>query len=145
MLEAVSPFTAFNPPSAPRPDLKELTTSLNPLRGHVSAIHAAALFHLFSEEQQLHLARALAGLLSPEPGSIIFGEHVTQPVTGRHRMSDDKLDTMFTYNPESWESLWKGIFEEGTVRVETVMREVSKPDFTRVDHFYRLSWSVTRL
>ena len=35
-------------------------TSLNPLRGHVSAIHASSFFHLFGEAEQLHLARALA-------------------------------------------------------------------------------------
>jgi len=39
-------------------------------------MYASLLFHLFSEEKQLHLLRALAGLLSPEPGSMIFGLHI---------------------------------------------------------------------
>jgi len=63
---------AGDPPSGSAPDLRSLT-SLNSLHGRVFAIHASALFHLFGEEKQLHLARALAGLLSPEPGSMIVG------------------------------------------------------------------------
>ncbi|KAI0278205.1 hypothetical protein BGY98DRAFT_1096883 [Russula aff. rugulosa BPL654] len=50
-----------DPPSGSVPDLRSLT-SLNPLRGRVFAIHASSFFHSFSEEKQLHLARALAGL-----------------------------------------------------------------------------------
>ncbi|KAI6114482.1 hypothetical protein F5141DRAFT_1270925 [Pisolithus sp. B1] len=51
------------------PDLSTLT-SLNPLHGHCSVVYASCFLHLFTEEQQLHLARALVGLLSPEPGSL---------------------------------------------------------------------------
>ncbi|CDO72721.1 hypothetical protein BN946_scf184990.g4 [Trametes cinnabarina] len=66
------PFYA--PPVDTLPDLSALT-SLNPSRGHVSAIHSSAFFHLFDEEKQEHIARAMGGLLSPEPGSIILGTH----------------------------------------------------------------------
>ncbi|KAF9059545.1 hypothetical protein BDP27DRAFT_1341230, partial [Rhodocollybia butyracea] len=55
--------------------------SLDPLRGHLSAIHSSAFFHLFNREEQLLIAKKLASLLSPLPGSIIFGSHVgfTEP------------------------------------------------------------------
>ncbi|KAH9927499.1 uncharacterized protein BXZ73DRAFT_90753 [Epithele typhae] len=56
-LECVPPFTTDSA-RTPRPDLPTLT-SLNPLRGHVAAIHISAVFHLFGEEEQ--------------PGSMIFG------------------------------------------------------------------------
>ena len=47
-LETVPPFTTSS--DAPRPHLPTLT-SLNPLRGHVSAVHISAVFHLFSEDE----------------------------------------------------------------------------------------------
>ena len=36
----------------------------------------SAIFHLSSKEEQLQLAHAFAGLLSSEPGSMIFGTHI---------------------------------------------------------------------
>lgn len=59
-------------PHTPRPALSDVK-SLNDLRGHVAAIHTGAFFHLFTEKQQTHIARALAGILSAERGSMIVG------------------------------------------------------------------------
>ncbi|KAF7979120.1 hypothetical protein HWV62_43337 [Athelia sp. TMB] len=56
----------YAPPNSPPPALGTLT-SLNPLRGHVSAVHASSLFHLFDEAHQHQLTDALGSLLSPEP------------------------------------------------------------------------------
>lgn len=42
-------------------------------RGKIGVISAFALFHLYSEEQQLHLARSLWSMLEKQPGSMIFG------------------------------------------------------------------------
>ncbi|PIL24450.1 hypothetical protein GSI_14204 [Ganoderma sinense ZZ0214-1] len=151
-LEPTAPFTASRPPPAPRPDLATLT-ALNALRGHVSAIHASAFFHLFDEERQTQLAHALAGLLSPEPGSMLIGGHRGQPVAGvrtdlgRRRQDGTKR---FAHSPESWAALWDGqVFEKGTVRVEAVLREVERPgDLAGVSgdtKSYNLCWSVTRL
>ena len=56
------------------PDLSKLTT-LTPLAGQLTAIHISMVFHLFMEDKQLHLARAIAGLLAPTPGAMIFGWH----------------------------------------------------------------------
>ncbi|TFY51260.1 hypothetical protein EVJ58_g10663 [Rhodofomes roseus] len=52
------------------------------LQGRVSAIHASSLFHLFEEEKQLALARALAGLLAPHRGAMLFGSHGGAPENG---------------------------------------------------------------
>ncbi|KAF5359213.1 hypothetical protein D9756_003133 [Leucocoprinus leucothites] len=70
------------PPTTPKPTNLSSLTSLNPLKGHVSAIHTSLLFHLFDEEKQLDLARRLASLLSPEEGSMIFGGHYARPKQG---------------------------------------------------------------
>ncbi|KAI0066720.1 hypothetical protein BV25DRAFT_1912758 [Artomyces pyxidatus] len=146
-LAIVPPFTA--PPTAPRPDLATLT-SLNPLHGYVSAIHATAFFHLFQEEQQLQLARALAGLLSPEPGSIMFGTHAGLPEAG-FRVSSSGIRG-FSHSPESWKELWERVFGEVGARVD-VQARVTKPTDGRAGtemgfpqhQNWRLEWVVTRL
>ena len=132
------------------PDLRSLT-SLNPLRGRVFAIHATAFFHLFGEEKQLQLARALAGLLSPEPGSMIFGAHIGVPEKGfepsfMHR--DHRR--MWCHSPESWTELWDGlVFEKGVVEVQTklvhVERKMLQPDAPQNATLTILVWLVTRL
>jgi hypothetical protein len=139
-----------DPPSGSAPDLRSLT-SLNPLHGRAFAIHASALFHLFDEEKQLHLARALAGLLSPEPGSMIFGLHRGAPekkgyeppiMRGGHRL--------WCHSPESWTELWDGlVFEKGVVKVQTKLvhmeRKNLKPDAPQNSTLTFMVWSVTRL
>ena len=150
-LEQVPPFYLDNPPRDPRPDLSTLT-ALSPLRGHVSAIHASSFFHLFDEERQAQLARSLACLLSPEPGSMLLGGHRGLPVAGLRREARRATAPeikLFAHSPESWRELWDGqVFEKGTVRVEAALHEVKRPDVTGVPEdtkFHFLWWSVTRL
>jgi hypothetical protein len=115
------------------------------LQGHVSAIHAAGLFHLFNEQKQLTLVKNLATLLSPESGSVIFGSHISKPEKGLRTSSGGSQ--MFCHSSESWEALWEGqIFKKGNVKVETKLVErtntlVGGPGV--VVHW--LVWSVTRL
>lgn len=131
--------------------------SLNPLRGHVSAVHAGAFLHLFSEEQQTHIMRAFAGLLSPEPGSMIVGSQtgaqgkcsVVKVMAGQNGATV----TQFAHSPESWTELVDGqIFTKGTVKVEAeLIKEEMKRipglqrEVTQQPAYYTLSWSVTRL
>ncbi|KAJ6579940.1 hypothetical protein DFH09DRAFT_1029875 [Mycena vulgaris] len=119
--------------------------SLNALRGRLSAIHSASLFHLFSEAQQLELARRLAGLLSPRAGSMIFGCHGAHPTKGYTLSAAGKH--MFCHSPESWAVMWVGdggVFEVGSVEVKSVLRNVGKVLNADTD-FYLLFWSVKRL
>ena len=152
-LEVVPPLASAHeptgPPEGPTLDLGSLT-SLNPLHGRVFAIHASSFFHLFSEAKQLHVARALAGLLSPEPGSVIFGLHVgkadkgftTSPLGNRQ---------MFCHCPESWAQLWDGVvFEKGVVDVKAKLVQMGREDpdsqqNTFFAMFTVLVWSVMRL
>ncbi|KAH9957867.1 hypothetical protein BJV74DRAFT_415164 [Russula compacta] len=106
-LQVVAPFTAANAPTGPTPELRGLT-SLNPLHGRVAAIHATSFFHLFGEEKQLHLARALAGLLSPEPGSIIFGSHLGLAEKGFAPLAPGRNHSLFCHSPVTWAGLWDG-------------------------------------
>ncbi|EMD35856.1 hypothetical protein CERSUDRAFT_115779 [Gelatoporia subvermispora B] len=144
---------SYSSPETPRPNLHSLT-SLTPLLSHVSAIHAGLLFHVFDEEKQLQLARTLAGLLSSEPGSCIFGFHVGRPEKGFMYVGLDIPggDRAFCHSPESWTQLWDGeIFNRGSVRVRASL-EVIDTDAENMgmkilegDHLYGMAWSVTRI
>ena len=137
------------PPPLPLP-LTGLT-SLNPLRGRVSAIHASAFFHLFDEEKQMYLARALAGLLSPEPGSVILGTHGGRPEKGfrdEQTYHSSHVRIMFCHSPESWADMWENeIFEKGQVKVEASLIEHKREDVVVKPGYklWLLVWSVTRL
>ncbi|KAM6495366.1 hypothetical protein JOM56_008072, partial [Amanita muscaria] len=137
----------YEEPSASRPDLRSLT-SLTPLQGFVTVIRASVFFHLFSEEQ--HLAgRRLASLLSPDPGSIIFGLQGGLPAKGTkiQKLLGSEMP-FFGHSPESWlgmnKDFWDGqVFAKGTVRIEVELKEhrVVAPD--NID--YLLEWCVTRV
>jgi len=115
------------------PDIKSLKlTSLNPLRYKISAIHASSFFHLFDEEQQLVVAQRLASLLSPEPGSTIFGGHVGLEKKGWRDQDFKKV--MFCHDPDTWNAVWEEVFGKGIVECKSFMH----PDWPI------LIWSVTR-
>ena len=100
----------------------------------------------------MKLAQSLAGLLSPEPGSMIIGSHVGLPEKGYRteglRNSED--DTMFCHSPQSWTDMWDEVFKKGTVKVKVFLHEVRRKELepsnvTPDTKFYLLVWSVTRL
>ena len=120
------------------------------LRGHISVIHASSLFHLFGEEKQFELAKRLAALLDPRPGSIIFGSHAGAPAKGdRH----GAFSAMFCHSAESWTEMWEEqVFEKGQVKATTILWEVPEnvgisKEFAvqKETKFYLLIWSVERL
>ncbi|KIJ66722.1 hypothetical protein HYDPIDRAFT_85606 [Hydnomerulius pinastri MD-312] len=139
-LDIVPPFN--EPPSTQIPDLTTLT-SLNPLAGHCSVIHASKFFHLFTEDNQLRLARALAGLLSPEPGSILCGGHVANWEKGVIEVEiGGEVYVMFCHSPESWVAIWDGgVFDKGKVKVDTAMKEYETDEGV----YWYLQWAMTRL
>ncbi|KAF9446311.1 hypothetical protein P691DRAFT_804386 [Macrolepiota fuliginosa MF-IS2] len=143
MIQLSKPF--YSPTSTPRPDNLQTLRSLTPLQGHVSAIHASSLFHLFDEELQMTLAKRLASLLSPEPGSVIFGSHGGHPQ--KESIPNILGHTMFCHSPESWSDLWNGqVFQKGSVRVETQLIQTRRPELGRGGlDLHLLVWSVTRL
>ena len=136
----------FGPP----PPVASVNT-LTELRGHISVIHASALFHLFNEEKQFELGKRLAALLDPRPGSIIFGSHGGMPIKGQPL---EPYPTMFGHSPESWTQMWEEqIFEKGQVKVSTVLRDVTMiaeklgvvAPIKEGIEIYLLDWSVERL
>jgi len=143
-LELTPPL--YDAPATPKPTLSSLT-SLNPLHGHVSVVYAGGFFHMFNYDRQLQVARILAGLISPEPGSIIFGTHLGQPVKGFQRHSDGS--SSYYQSPESWKEMWDGdVFENGKVKVEVSLR-ILDPETPELQGKFGcdkwLEWSVLRL
>ncbi|KAF4567770.1 mediator complex subunit [Pleurotus pulmonarius] len=119
-------------PSTPLPDLQSLT-SLSPLQGHIAAVHASAFVHLFDEEQQTQVCRALASLISPEPGSTIFGAHAGALRKGVRvvDLAGGVTRRMFFHDPNTWKELWDGgIFKKGSVKVEAQLVEHKREDLT---------------
>ena len=145
LIKPREPF--YSEPTAPRPPDLRILKSLTPLQGHVSVVHASSFFHLFEEEEQLKLARQLATLLSPLPGSTIFGMHGGRSAKGfRAEMINSCVSHMFCHSPESWTDLWDGeIFRKGSVEVEVKLleREPRKFDPPGII-MYWLVWSIIR-
>lgn len=145
------PIITETPVNQAAVELTSLTT-LTPLRGRLSAIHAGAFFHLFSEEQQAQLAHLLGSLLSPEPGSIIFGTHVGRTEKGL-RVEALRPNTegvrMFCHSPESFAALWEEVFGPGKVEVKVAIKTVERKDLKEITTpgvpIYFLVWSVKRL
>ena len=143
---APGPIVAEGPGNNPPVDVTALT-SLNPLRGKMSAIHASSFFHLFTEEQQVEIARKLGSLLSPEPGSIMIGAQGGTPQKGihmRYLRENSNQFPMFCHSPESWKELWEEILGKGKVEVKALLKEYHRPDYTDKEVYY-LVWSVKRL
>jgi hypothetical protein len=137
------------PRSSDTPDLANMS-SLNQLRGHVTVIHASALFHLFSEEKQRALALALGSLLAPVSGASIFGWS-----TGLMEAGFIEFETsvshprQFCHSPTSWEALWNGVvFPKGSVKVEARVRDFDHDVGVRLKSGLpptRLDWIVRRI
>ena len=141
---ALSPIP-ISPPTDLLPPLSELKT-LTPLVGRLSAIHTSAFFHLFPEDKQLELARRIAPLLSPEPGSIIFGAHGGLPQKGFRDRKNSHGIYMFCHDPQSWKELWETqVFQPGQVKVDAFLVENQRNISGAMVSAFHLIWSVTRL
>ncbi|KAJ6471691.1 hypothetical protein DFH09DRAFT_954321, partial [Mycena vulgaris] len=144
------PTSTSAPPSPPLTTI----TSLTALTGHVSILHISYVFHQFDDQQQIDLARAIAGLLSPLPGSMMLGSQVGKKIMGYlpgpARYPGDQ-GQVFAPLPESWTAMWEDIFPKGTVRVEATLRkreecypwELLAPTPEGDDGI--LTWSIARL
>jgi hypothetical protein len=131
------------------PDLVSLS-SLNQLRGQVTAAHAAALFHLLSEEQQLALAMSLGSLLADVSGATIFGWSTGLAEVGYNEFEGTvSHPRQFCHSPSSREELWNGVvFPRGSVKVEARIMDFNYDVGVRLKGgipLKRLEWAVRRI
>ncbi|KAF8517375.1 hypothetical protein BU17DRAFT_49835 [Hysterangium stoloniferum] len=124
------------------PDLQSVST-LGPLTGHISVLLAFQLFHLFTKEKQVILARRFACLLSRTSGSLIAGRQ-TGSLVPRHMTVGGQL--LFFHSPESWEEMWSDIFPEGTVEYTTVLKplpsDITSETLDLVKTSVFLTWTI---
>jgi len=100
---------------------------------------------LFDKETQLLVAKKCASLLSPLPGSIIFGSHVGSSSGSGPNVGLSKNGTgamFYRHSPDSWKNMWeKEVFDSvpAGIQVEAgiLIRPVTGEDI--------LWWIVTRL
>ncbi|KAF5389546.1 hypothetical protein D9757_004164 [Collybiopsis confluens] len=115
-------------------------TSLTPLRHRVSVIYACNLFHLFTAERQVELAKRLASLLEPSSGSIIFGSHGVSPYPRR-----TQPDGVSFHTAESFADMWKEVFEPGTVEISWKIKSKPQRKFSAFGRWDIIWWSITYL
>jgi hypothetical protein len=132
-------------------DLSTLT-SLTPLRGKLSVIHADNFFHLFDEKHQRELAHNLGSLLSPEPGSFLFGQHVANATTSgvvEWEAVGENAQRLyiFGHSPQSWQALWEEVFGAGKAEVKVQMKVMERKDLKQGlgNAANVMIWSVKRL
>lgn len=149
-LAVTEPLSKNSAPIEPVPTLKGLT-SLNPLRGHVSAVYMGKFLHVFDEAGQAHIAKAVAGLLSPEPGSMLFGVQGALEERGPFTPAGSDW-TMFCHSPKSLGKLFEDAFGgSGTIKFESRMvEEPGGPTYFdtwpgNLKSFTCQEWSVIRL
>lgn len=112
---------------------------------------------MFDEDKQRRLAHLFASLLSPVPGSIIFGFHIGASNAEEDKLGRDRLTFLgkpaFAHSPISWRELWSGT--NGPFRPEQVSIEVEISQTRRAEPFkggfqdtyrgYFHIWSITRI
>lgn len=140
-----STLSDYQSPSSSRPDIPSLQT-LTPLKAHATTITLQMVFHLFDLKRQHVLAKRLASLLSPAPGSLIVGRQMGD-TTARTLMLGKSPH--FIHNPSSWERMWSDVFPKGSVEFKTTL--IDLPPHLRsgasgmlgISQF--LTWSIRRL
>ncbi|KAI0762267.1 hypothetical protein C8Q74DRAFT_1207056 [Fomes fomentarius] len=144
------PLAHADAPNEPAPALARVQ-SLNELRGHVSAVFMGKFLHLFDEAAQARIARALAGILSPAPGSMLFGVQGALAERGQFRPTGSDF-TMFCHSPETLGKVFEDAFGgPGTIRFESrLTSEPGGPTYFdtwpgNAKPFVCQEWSVTRL
>ncbi|KAE9408309.1 hypothetical protein BT96DRAFT_696297 [Gymnopus androsaceus JB14] len=103
---------------------------------HLSVIHTSAVFHLYDRDAQLLIAKKIASLLSPLPGSIIFGSHTGSKVP-REVINQSTQMKAYRHSPESWKKMWEEeVFDKD--------KDMFQVEAGFEDEIW-MSWIVTRL
>lgn len=104
--------------------------NLSVLDGRVDILHATAVFHLFSYEQQAAVAERCTRLLSKTSGSrsLVLGAQVGNVKAKESVRRDDAK--RFRHNEDSWRKLWEDVCAKEEFRdvvkkiqVEAVLKE----------------------
>ena len=75
-------------------------------------VHAASFFHLFDWDEQFTVAKHVAKLLKPRPGSLLIGRQIGHRTAGEWARRLDSSKTRYRHNEESFTRLWKEVGDE---------------------------------
>lgn len=130
-------------------DIFDPSSPLSQLDGKVDIIHAASFFHLFSREDQKHIARRVVQLLRPLNDSLLLGRQMASrepgevaKMTGEGKQANA---THYRHDEKSWQLFWQEIGEEaGGIRfdVKVAMRDRVMPNGSKMP---QMEYSVRRL
>ncbi|KAJ5632388.1 hypothetical protein N7490_008727 [Penicillium lividum] len=81
------------------------------LRGKIDIVNAASLFHLFSWDQQVVLAKRIVSLVHAQPGSLIIGRQIGcyDPISP---LAKENMPRPYRHNVETWKMLWEQVQAE---------------------------------
>ncbi|GJJ15696.1 hypothetical protein Clacol_009974 [Clathrus columnatus] len=104
--------------SQDNPRLEEIE-NLEPLSGKTSVIIIQQVFHLFSLERQIELAKRLLKLIKLEKGSIICGRQGgSVPERNCHTQNVDH----YLHSPKTWEKMWEELLPTSKAKYSTEFR-----------------------
>jgi hypothetical protein len=101
-------------------DIFDPSSRLNEFDGKVDCLHANSVFHLFSWDDQVLVAKRVSKLMRPQKGSLILGTHIAHQEAGEIvSRPGRRTSTMWRHNNESWAKLWELVSKEVGVRFTT--------------------------
>lgn len=103
---------------------KSKNNGLSVLDGKVDVLHATAVFHLFSLEQQTPIAERCLRLLRKAPGnrSLVLGGQVGNTTAMESARKDG--DKKFRHDGQTWQKLWQDVCAQDEFRGQVKNIEV---------------------
>ena len=82
---------------------------LEEYKGKIDIIHTSSFFHLFELEDQQKLVRRLLQLISPKPGTLIFGRSVGNTIQHVYKHPFRTGQVLYQHSEESFRKMFEGV------------------------------------
>lgn len=88
-------------------------------------VQCSSFLHIFSFDQQVRIAKPLAGFLSEKPDTLIFGWTTGTVKAGEYAVGRNEEARAYTHNVESFQRLWEDFGKQTRTKwhVEAVLQE----------------------
>ncbi|EOA81650.1 hypothetical protein ACJQWK_10524 [Exserohilum turcicum] len=100
-------------------DILDPASALVDFKAQFDMIYAGAFFHLWGYDMQISVSKAVAALLRPQPGSMIFGRQIGAV---NAREEERAVGMMFLHNVESFKDMWRKISDDLGVKFHVEAR-----------------------
>ena len=97
--------------------------------GKIDMIYAANIVHLFNWADQLVLAKRVAMVLKPVPGSLVLGRQRGNIKPGEYEHRTNEKRTMFRHSEESFRKMWDDVEEITGIKWHVDVRLQKDEDF----------------